>query len=177
MRRIEIQHSEVGFVHKTIQYMDKFLEKLSKCCCIVLLTSIITITLIQVFCRFFLGFAFAWGEEIVRYMGIWIAFLGIGLTYKMGDLMSVHYFLSRCSSKKRKLILKLTIIINIIFVMAVVCSGYALVRSQLIFVQPSPAMQIPMYIPYMAIPVGMFIFLIFLINSALSTYRIKDNRQ
>ncbi len=152
---------------KVIHAAALFLGRLCKYLCILLLTCITVITLMQVSCRYFLGFAFSWAEEIVRYMGVYAAFFGVCLAYETGDLISVQVVMTRLPLRLRNVLSKLTSAINLFFTFAVICTSYPLIKNLVVFSQPSPALHIPMYVPYLAIPITMFILFIFFINSAL----------
>jgi TRAP-type C4-dicarboxylate transport system permease small subunit len=169
MQNTKAQRTSGRFA-KTIQCMDMALETLCKYLCIVLITCLTAITLTQVFCRYFLGFAFSWAEELVRYMGIYAALLGVCMCYKMSDadLISVQAVMNRVPSGIRTVLLKVTLAVNLFFMIAVIAASFPLIKNLIVHPQLSPALQLPMYVPYLAVPISMFILLIFYINSALT---------
>ena len=52
----------------------------------------------QVFCRYFLGFSFSWMDEISRYFGVLVAFLGAALGVKYGTHFSMDLVYEKVSS-------------------------------------------------------------------------------
>lgn len=51
--------------------------------------------------RSFLGFSYAWPEEVSRYLMIWVAFVGASVALKRSELVSFEFFVSLCRGKSK----------------------------------------------------------------------------
>lgn len=109
---------------------------------------------IEVVLRYAFGRSNAWVEEFLRYMMVFITFFGASVAIKYGAHMSVNV-IEYIPSKRFKQVIDLFVaLMGILFsVLIVYFSWYLVLRIQG-FGQQTPAMQIPMYIPYAIIPLG-----------------------
>jgi TRAP-type C4-dicarboxylate transport system permease small subunit len=110
---------------------------------------------IQVFSRYILNFSLAWSEELTLYLFVWIVYIGCSYAMREEGHFSVYMIRSMLGQKNKNILIGITYIITIIF--CIVCVIYG-IKTEEIMVdtqQKSPAMQINMYWPYLAIPIGM----------------------
>lgn len=113
----------------------------------------------QVFTRFIMGTPSPFTDELARYLMIWVGVLGAA--YVSGKRMHVAIDLlpSKLKKSKQK---KLKIIINCIIItfclFALVGGGFRLVFVTFSLNQYSPALQLPLALVYLVIPIsGMLI--------------------
>jgi TRAP-type C4-dicarboxylate transport system permease small subunit len=128
--------------------------------------------------RFILHDPITWSEEAARYMMVWVTFLGAGYAMGKGRHIGVTLFVEKLPEGARRKVTFLAEIIIMVFLAAVTVQGINLMIS--LRSQTSPAMDFPMWIPYLAIPVGsvyMFLHLLALVLSksgqAISTADIE----
>ena len=57
--------------------------------------AIVAISALQVFFRYAIGQSLSWSEEALRYLMLWIAFLGMGLAYSRGEMVGMELLVSR----------------------------------------------------------------------------------
>lgn len=122
-----------------------------------------------VFYRFVLHDPIPWSEEAARYMMAWVTFLGAGYAMGKGRHIGVTMFVEKLPETLRRKVTFAAEIIIMVFLAAVTVQGIKLMVS--LWSQTSPAMDFPMWIPYLAIPVGsvyMFLHLFFLVLSRSS---------
>lgn len=136
------------------------------------------IAFMAVFYRFVLHDPITWSEEAARYMMVWVTFLGAGYAMGKGRHIGVTMFVEKLPEGARRKVTFLAEIIIMVFLAAVTVQGINLMIS--LWSQTSPAMDFPMWIPYLAIPVGsvyMFLHLLALVLSksgqAISTADIE----
>ena len=110
------------------------------------------ITLINAITRFAFNSPIAWSAELARYSFVWIIFLGAALAVRNGSHIGLEFLSSKLPEKGKDflrtainymIILFLCVFTIIGFEQAIKASG-----------TESAAMQIPMLIPYMALPIG-----------------------
>lgn len=117
---------------------------------------------IQVFSRFILSFSPSWSEELARYSMVYIIFLSSSVALRNQDLIAVEFLPENLPKIGRKLLKILINVIGIVFFIILLIKGVELIDK--IGLQKSPAINIPMYVPYASIPIGSF----FLILNAIT---------
>ncbi len=145
--------------------MTKFLKKimsiidfLVKCGMIVSFLCMVFLITIQVFYRYVLVKPIPWAEEAARYFFIWATFLGATVAVKTKQHTIVSFVLDRFPEKYRKSVLFIGYSCCIIFLSFVVVYGFDL--SFRVVRQKTPAMQLSMFYPYLAIPTGAFVMVL-----------------
>lgn len=118
----------------------------------------ITIMLtINVILRYFFQTSFFWAEEVTNYMVVWITFLGSAMCIRYGMHVSVDMVLQYGSARLKQYITLMVTIISILFTALLTGVGVILVRDFVASGQVTLALRIPMFVPYLAIPVGAFL--------------------
>jgi len=160
---------------KNADVLDKILNKIAtlvKYFLGFLLGIMLISALFTVFTRYFLGKSFAWSEELIRYLIIWVSFLGAAIAYKEEGLVFFDMIVNAIKGKKRRNLLLFNNTITLIFI------GYIFINSIQTIMMPSVAkqisigLQISMVIPFLAVPLGLGLMIIFGINH----YRIILNK-
>lgn len=136
---------------KILNFLDNELEK---SVCIVLMCVLSVVLFIQVIFRYCLGASLSWSEELARYMFIWLVYLGIPYGCKVMRHIKIDAGLYLFPKKMRKYIVILGDLIFLAFALVIIYYSWGLVQKQILFGQLSPAMMIPMWIPYAAPCVG-----------------------
>jgi C4-dicarboxylate transporter DctQ subunit len=114
----------------------------------------------QVVLRYGFGFTLAWIEESARYMIVWFVFLGasIGVREKAHPAMDT---LLQVIPKSIKPILQIVVtIICMAFCVIIIQSGINVVISTYNLGSTSPALRMPLFIPYIAVPAGLSLMFI-----------------
>ncbi|MBG9567095.1 TRAP transporter small permease [Brevibacillus agri] len=116
------------------------------------------LTLYQVFARYILKSPLVWSEELVRYLMIWIVFLGAALALRKGLLISVEIVQQIVPKTARKIMEIITVIVNVILLIILTKYGFGIMEN--LANQTTGAMDIPVAWTYAAIPVGSIIALL-----------------
>jgi len=95
------------------------LNKIEEWTLVFVLLSLASLSFIQVICRYLFGFSFNWMEEVVRYVGVFIAFLGASLGVKYGTHFSMDLVYEKVGSDRFRHGLKV--------VVCVICAALFLV--------------------------------------------------
>lgn len=147
-------------------------NKIEEWLLVVLMTALALIVFLQVVFRIFSG-SLPWSEELSRFITIWASFLGASYGFRYGAHIGVEAFKAWLPFRVRRTIDLLADLAVIIIAVLMMYYGYSIiVNVHLKFGQVSPAMRIPMWIAYLAIPVGYFFMI--LRNIGLSIDAIKD---
>ncbi len=136
-----------------VNQLTNFLMKASLWAGIILCLIMTAATLGQVFCRMTNLFTFETSEEIARYSMCWMAMLGSAVALRQGRHLGVRVIVDRLPDGfYDKFLAPLIHLVMLSFFIMVTVKGYSFaVRGM---AQTSPAMNLPMFYPYLAIPVG-----------------------
>lgn len=116
------------------------------------------VVIAQVIFRYILSRPLPWSEELARYLMVWVACLAASEAYAYGKHVGVTLIINAIKPGMRK-IMTLVIHLAVAVLMAVIVyQGFVL--SFLLRDQRSPALEIPMTVPYLAVPVGAGLILI-----------------
>ncbi len=145
--------------------IDKILARL-----LILIMSIMVINVLwQVFSRYFLGAPSSFTDELARYLMIWIGILGAAYVSGRNKHVAIDVLPSRLSiktQKKLKLIVRILIILFCLF--ALVIGGSRLVYVTYVLDQYSPALQMPLAVVYMIIPISGLLIIYYKMSDILN---------
>ncbi|WP_347489555.1 TRAP transporter small permease [Desulfoscipio sp. XC116] len=119
--------------------------------------AILLITLIlcfNVIGRYIFGFSLKWAEELTTYTLIWVTFLGAVVCVREGMMISMDAFVTQLKGSMKRFFVIATNLICVVFSLIIAYLGIEITIHVYSSMQVSPAMMIPMYIPYAALPLG-----------------------
>ncbi len=145
--------------------LSHYLNRIAEGICLGLIVVMTGVTFAQVFFRFVIVHSLPWSEEFSRYCLVWASFLGASIALKRGLHIGVETVVERLPKSKRRFIHLLTLIILLLFLLVVIIKGLEMAVFNLR--QSSPAMRIPMGLPYLAVPVGSFFMFVHLFSELI----------
>ena len=113
-------------------------------------TVLVGVTVSGVYFRYVLNDSLVWGEELGRYMFIWIVCIGAAMAVAKDAHVNVDFVLEKLSAKVRNLVELVTEIGVLVFLGVVIVQGAKLTAFG--FESHSLALQIPMALVYVALP-------------------------
>lgn len=120
----------------------------------VALLSVTFMLCFNVIARYLLGFSLKWAEELSNYTIVYVTFFGAVVCLPMGLHISMDALVDTVSEKMKWYLAKINATIGFFFSVAMSYYGFQLVAFVLDKKQLSPAMMVPMVIPYIAIPLA-----------------------
>ncbi|MCA0150465.1 TRAP transporter small permease [Rossellomorea vietnamensis] len=169
-----------------VSYLSNRMDRFSRWIMIGFFMIAFITTVYQVFSRFVLQSTFlndalpmvdfsvfnlTWAEELIRYLFVWIVFLGIGIVYKAkghAQVEILHHYLSEKSKKYLHYFME--VINSALFLFLIFFGGRILQYTKL---QISPAMGINMTFIYVTVLVSAVICLIHSVNNI---YEVKEGK-
>jgi C4-dicarboxylate transporter DctQ subunit len=142
---------------RAVEAADRLLGKLDRAVLAVgsaLFMALVTVVIVAVFFRYVLNSSLLWGEELARYLAMWLVFLGLSCAHRRGEHVSAGSLLKRVRILGVPVARRLAEAISILFCAAVTWLGAELTLLNFERHQTSPALQIPISWAYLAIPVG-----------------------
>ncbi len=151
--------------------LSVWLDRFEKGAVTVLLGTMIIVIFLQVFFRFVVKGSLPWSEELARYVMVWAVFFGASMGAKTGAHIGVEAFVSFFPSKLQRLMILISAVLTQIFCLLVFVLSMQVVLRIHEMEQVSPAMEIPMYIPYLAVPVGAVLMSIRFLQAAYGKWK------
>jgi TRAP-type C4-dicarboxylate transport system permease small subunit len=132
------------------------------------------VVLLNVICRYVFNNSLPWAMEFSRYSFIWIIFLGSALAMRNGSHIGLQFFEKILSVKYLQYYKLFINLLNIIFLLIFTVVGFIMAFQGTHTY--SAVIQMPMFIPYLALPFGGVAMLIEAINIIKSMgNNLKDN--
>lgn len=130
----------------------------------VMMLFMVLLTFVEVLRRYFLSTNWAWSEELVRYLTVWCTFLGGAAAFRAGALVCFDLVLLKLPAKVQAilgLITNTTILVLIAFIFKLSLDA---VTKPSVVNQFSAALGFSMFWPYVSIPIGLGVMLLFIIE-------------
>ncbi len=119
-----------------------------------------TLVFVNVICRYILNFSIIWAEEVSQYLMVWVAFLAAGLALRQGRHVAIEMLQDRLPSRTRRMTRHLVALLLILFMGILIVLGFQFARFA--WDQETPVLNIPLGIPYLAVPIGALLLMIHL---------------
>ena len=141
------------------------ISKIEKSLSIILMLSMAIIVTLAVAFRYVLNAPLSWAGEVSVFLLIWISFIGGSLGLKYKSQAAVTIVLDYAPLKIKKSILISGHIIMLLFLVLLIFYSFIWITSPSVAFQKSTAMLLPMWIPYLAVPLGLTFSAIHLLSN------------
>ncbi|MBD5642277.1 MAG: TRAP transporter small permease [Desulfovibrio sp.] len=127
----------------------------------------------QVITRYVFNYTPSFGEELARYLFVWVVFLSLPLVARYGGHMAIETLTSRVHGATLKFLNIMADLFTIAFLaIMVVCGIQMVMRTSY---QTSPAMMIPMSWVYAVIPFGCAVMLLYVVMNLIDVLKTPAN--
>ena len=150
--------------------IDDYLEETILLILLVLMTAIMGV---QIVSRYVFQNSLTWSEELVRYMFVWSAFLGVPFCIKHGLSIKVDQFRNLFPIPLQKALMYIDKIIIFVLFLVMFIYSCLVVKASYLSGQTSPAMQIPMWIVQLSVCVSSLLSMIRSIQNFANLIRGK----
>jgi C4-dicarboxylate transporter DctQ subunit len=114
----------------------------------------VTVATVQVILRYVGGTGLFWAEELVVYTIVWTTFLAAGAAVRSGEHLTVELINLAVGERYIGVLTRVIGLIGAVAGVALTVFGTELVLTAQDYGQLSPALQLPMWIVYLAMPVS-----------------------
>ncbi len=138
--------------------MSKYLNNIEEYILLILFPLMVIDVFVATVARYFNLFPMFWGEELARYIMIFLAYTGAGLAMKHGAHVSVSFLVDKIKSKEVRFgfdIFRISTILLFTSMIIIMITKIIFALSEM--GQTSPALFIPIWIVYAAVPFGMLL--------------------
>jgi len=139
---------------RVFRLLDRILSKSEEIFISITLLVISVVVFVNVIMRYGFSASTMWTEELTRYTIIFVTFVGSSLCVRESYHPRVEALVMRIPGNIRWIITPAVLILGIIFSVILVIYGSQLIGNALTTAQRTPTGLAPMYLPYIAIPVG-----------------------
>ncbi|MEQ8848908.1 TRAP transporter small permease [Botrimarina sp.] len=137
-----------------------------------IMAALVLIVLWGVFTRFVLSAASWWTEESARLLLIWLTMLGGAAAWARAEHLGVDYFAQKLHPDAQRLVALTVELFVIAFAASVlVYGGVVLVAETLRMGQTTAALEVPMGLVYLAVPLGGAGIVLFSLERAIAAWR------
>lgn len=119
----------------------------------------------EVLGRYFLGSGPAWSGEVSVFTLVWISMLGAAVGLPRGYQIGMTFFIERLSRETGRLVRLLGHLATLLILSVLVIYGFD--QTLLNLHQTSPAIEMSMALPYLAIPAGALLMWLVTLEQAL----------
>lgn len=153
---------------------NNYLSKILAICAVTCFTALMAIVIIQVVFRVFpFASAPSWTEEASRFLLIFAVTFSAPLAIKDDAYVRVDLLLNRLSFKARRIIDIAIYALLFIFFGLLIYYAYLFAQNG---IQTSPALRIPMYIPYGSTVIMMILLSFYSLSKIITIYKDKNRR-
>lgn len=156
-----------------MKQLSNIVESIEKVISIILIAAIMIILFLAVIYRYFLKDPIFWANEASIFMMAWLTFLGGSLSLKYRSQAAITMLVNRLSKKNQHILNIVTHIIILIFIGILLYYSYSWVLN--LSDIKSSSMRIPMWIPYLSVPVGLTFAFIHILDQLIDFFKV--NRQ
>ncbi|HJF30281.1 MAG TPA: TRAP transporter small permease [Sporosarcina psychrophila] len=155
-----------------MQTLSGWIEFLEKIISMILISSMTLIIAVAVVFRYFFNAPIYWASELSIFIMAWITFIGGSLGLKYKSQASVTFMVDRFSNKGKKILEAISYIIILVFMVLLLYLSYQWVFT--LSSQKSTSMRIPMWVPYLSVPVGLTFAFIHLLTHFLNLFKHQE---
>jgi len=135
--------------------MDAFIKKLNKVeegMAGLILLAICLVTFIQTFLRYTVSYSFPWFQESANYTLVLVTYLGAAIGVKYGSHFSMEALTEYAPDKAAHLLKSVAFFVSGFAAVLIVIYGFQHISQIRAFGVKTPALQMPMFLPYLPIP-------------------------
>jgi TRAP-type C4-dicarboxylate transport system permease small subunit len=145
---------------------------------IITITSFLAMTLVvfwSVICRYVLKIPFTSGEELARYLMIYSIYFGVSIGVRRGTHLGIKAFVGILPEKIRKIAEKIEVISTTSMFVILFILSMQMVLQLKSTGQVSTMLRIPMYIVYLALPIGFAISSFHSVENTIAEFNKGEN--
>jgi C4-dicarboxylate transporter DctQ subunit len=134
--------------------LDRALSRLEEILVSALLVAASLLTFTQVVTRYGFGTTLSWGEELIINMLIWAGLIGSSLALRLGIHIGVDVFVRKFPPRVAKALTLLALALGLGFCLTLAVLSVRFVKFLMSSGQMSIGLEIPMWIPYLCLPIA-----------------------
>lgn len=159
-----------------MKFLSDMIASFEKKLAILLMFMMAVIVTIAVFFRYVFNIPLFWAGEVSIFLLIYITFIGGSLGLKYKKQASVSIVIDNLPEKYKKVVALASHVLILIFMTILLISSIKWISSPNVLLQKSPAILLPMWIPYSILPIGLLFATIHLFNNFLDIAKRGESK-
>ena len=155
----------------------KPLEWIENSLAVVSMTAVSLLIFAQVVSRYCFNYTPVWSEELSRFLVVWSIFIGVAIGVRNNQHIGVDALIRFLPHKLKVASEVLLNLIGAVVLGVLVFNSFEFIQHTMEFEQLSPAMRIPMYIPYIAMPVGLTLSIVHFLHNIVKLFTIPGQAE
>lgn len=123
------------------------------------------VTVLEVVRRYIFGLSYPWAEELVRYLLVWVTFVGGSVAFKTGNMVLLDLVINYLSDKNKNILAMITNTVSLAFLAYLFHYSVRYTFSSVIIDQISTGLGVSMLYAYLSVPLGFGLMIVFSINN------------
>jgi len=152
----------------------KPLEWIENSIAVISMTTVSLLVFGNVVSRYGFSYTPIWSEELSRFLVVWSIFIGVAIGVRKNQHIGVDAIIRFLPHKLKLASEVLLNLIGVVVIAILVYTSIDFIKETMEYEQLSPAMRIPMYIPYIAMPVGLSLSIIHFIHNIIKLFTVPD---
>lgn len=148
---------------KCLEIAATFLERIARYIVMASIVGIVICVLYGIVTRN-MAVSITFLEELSRYLQVWFVSVGVALALRLTTLPATDLLKEVLPAAGKKILQFFNSLVMLVFVVAMLYFGWALIAHLMLTGQKSPNLGLPMYVAYMGIYVGYVMFAVFLVS-------------
>lgn len=150
------------------QRWDESLGRAEKFLLATMLSVMILLAFLQIVLRNFFSTGISWGDSLVRYLVVWVGFIGAGLATKEGKHITIEVFSRWFSENSSRYLRAISLLVSAFICGLLTFAGWTFVQNEA-QMGSTTFLEIPVWIPQIIIPVT---FALMTLRLAVSSWAV-----
>jgi TRAP-type C4-dicarboxylate transport system permease small subunit len=159
---------------KVLKWLDRHMEEYLM---VIFLAAMSIIIFVQVIARYIFNNSLSWSEEIARYLFIWLTYPAISYGVKVNAHIRVDALLMVLPQPLKKVWRILSNLLFLVFSCLVVWFGVQVSGKIMATGQETPAVGLPMWFVYAAVPFGFLLTAVRLVHDTINKFKDIDTSE
>jgi TRAP-type C4-dicarboxylate transport system permease small subunit len=139
---------------------------------VISMTTVSVLIFAQVVSRYGFNYTPIWSEELSRFLIVWSIFIGVAIGVRKNQHIGVDALIRFLPHKLKTASEVLLNLIGVVVIGVLIFNSIEFIQHTMEFEQLSPAMRLPMYIPYIAMPVGLSLSVVHFIHNIVKLFTV-----
>lgn len=131
---------------------SRVVNKIVETSVLVMLSTMVVMVSASVFWRYGLNAALSWSEELVRYLLVWVSFLGASMATYRGAHIGITLFTERLPQQVKRCVALLVYLLMILFLVIILYQGVKILP--VMAVRVAPTLGVRMNVIYIVVPIA-----------------------
>lgn len=153
---------------KTIKWLYGWIEETIL---VIIFVFMAAMNFINVIFRYCFSQSFSFTEEITLTAFVWVSIIGVAAAYKRVAHLGMSFVVDHLPKKVQPYMALLSMICSVILLLLLLKYGVGMVGNQIKLNSKTPALNMPMWVQGLSIPIGSFLCVLRSLESGLSEFR------